>query len=42
LDPEVEYISGVILALRDLCPGVIDLFLYEDFGKMIFWLVLEA
>jgi hypothetical protein len=32
----IEYSS-----LRDFVPYVIGLFLYEDFWKMIFWLVLE-
>ncbi len=32
----IEYSS-----LRDFGPEVIDLLLYEDFGKMIFWLVLK-
>ncbi len=32
----IEYSS-----LRDFGPYVIGLFLYEDFFKMIFWLVLK-
>jgi hypothetical protein len=28
-------------SLRDFGPLVIGLFLYEDFWKMIFWLVME-
>jgi hypothetical protein len=32
----IEYSS-----LRDFDPKVIGLFLYEDFWKMIFWLVLK-
>jgi len=28
-------------SLRDFSPYVIDLFLYEDFRKMMFWLVLK-
>ncbi len=27
--------------VMDLCPWVVGLFLYKDFGKMIFWLVLK-
>jgi len=33
---KIEYSS-----LRDFGPKVIGLFLYEDFQKMIFWLVLK-
>jgi hypothetical protein len=33
----IEYSS-----LSDFGPKVIDLFLYEDFWKMIFWLVFET
>ncbi len=34
-------LQSIYSSLRDFDPQVIDLFLYENFWKMIFWLVLK-